>query len=262
MNEQTNHSPSVWSRRWETIAIALLGWMPLSIGKKLRQLVYPTILAKLGSAVDIAPGVELIQAKGIEMGNNIRLHRDVRIMSLGQNSTIRLKNLAHLDRGVDIRTHHSGEIEVGENSYIGPYTCLSGDLIKVGNNCMVASHAGLYANNHNFDDPDRLICQQGSSYKGIVIEDDCWLGSGVRVLDGVTIGRGSVVGAGAVVTRDIPPYSIAVGVPAKVVSQRNGRRTESKETTLNLITDPAKVAEDLNCSATLTPADLNYRTFL
>ena len=53
-----------------------------------------------------------------------------------------------------------------------------------------------------------------------MIEDDCWIGSGVRILDGVTIGHGSIVGAGAVVTKSIPPYSIAVGVPAKVVSQR------------------------------------------
>ena len=89
---------------------------------------------------------------------------------------------------------------------------------------MIASHSGIYANNHNFADPNRPICQQGNSYKGIVIEEDSWLGSGVRVLDGVTIGRGSVVGSGAVVTKSLPPYSIAVGVPAKVI----GRRGESQ----------------------------------
>ncbi|MBA2748254.1 MAG: acyltransferase, partial [Tatlockia sp.] len=56
--------------------------------------------------------------------------------------------------------------------------------------------------------------------QGVVIEDNCWLGYGVKVLDGVTIGEGSVIGAGAVVTKDIPPYSVAVGVPAKVVRSR------------------------------------------
>jgi acetyltransferase-like isoleucine patch superfamily enzyme len=56
-----------------------------------------------------------------------------------------------------------------------------------------------------------------------VIEDDCWLGTGVKVLDGVTIGQGSVVGAGAVVTKDIPPYSVAVGIPSKVIAQRNNK---------------------------------------
>jgi acetyltransferase-like isoleucine patch superfamily enzyme len=125
-----------------------------------------------------------------------------------------------LDRGVDIRTHQNGHIEIGENTYIGPYTCLSGDRIKIGKSCLIASQSGLYANNHVFKDSTKLIKEQGHTYKGIVIEDDCWLGNGVRVLDGVTIGCGSVIGAGAVVTKDIPPYSVAVGVPAKVVDQR------------------------------------------
>jgi acetyltransferase-like isoleucine patch superfamily enzyme len=256
MTEQSNSS--VWSRRWENIAIALFGWVPLSIGKKLRKLAYRTVLAHLGKGGEIAPGVELIQADGISIEDNVRIHRDVRIMSLGRNSKIRLKNWAHLDRGVDIRTHHTGEIEVGENSYIGPYTCLSGDFIKIGRDCMIASHSGLYANNHNFADPDRPICQQGSNYKGIVIEDDCWLGSGVRVLDGVTIGQGSVIGAGAVVTKSIPPYSIAVGVPAKVVGKRDGSRREKSESSQSAIAQPMDVAEMQRISS-FTPADLNYQ---
>jgi acetyltransferase-like isoleucine patch superfamily enzyme len=71
-----------------------------------------------------------------------------------------------------------------------------------------------------FADPDRLIAEQGITARGIVIEDDVWLGGGAVVLDGVRIGRGAVVGAGAVVTQDIPPYAIAVGVPARVVGSR------------------------------------------
>jgi acetyltransferase-like isoleucine patch superfamily enzyme len=78
----------------------------------------------------------------------------------------------------------------------------------------------MYSNNHVFSDPDQTIMSQGLETKGIVIEDDCWLGTGVRVMDGVTIGKGCVIGAGAVVTKDIPPYSVAVGVPARVISQR------------------------------------------
>ncbi|NJM72477.1 MAG: acyltransferase [Scytonema sp. RU_4_4] len=85
---------------------------------------------------------------------------------------------------------------------------------------MIASHTGIYANNHNFADLTRPMKSQGVTSKGIVIENDCWLGTGVKVLDGVRIGCGSVIGAGAVVTKDIPPYSIAVGVPARVIAQR------------------------------------------
>ncbi|MBW4484852.1 MAG: hypothetical protein KME14_20135 [Tildeniella torsiva UHER 1998/13D] len=76
---------------------------------------------------------------------------------------------------------------------------------------MIASMVGIYANQHH---------HVGSSEKGITIEDKCWIGSGAKILDGVTIGYGSAVGAGAVVTKDIPPYSVAVGVPAKVLENR------------------------------------------
>ncbi|HEY9769853.1 MAG TPA: acyltransferase [Coleofasciculaceae cyanobacterium] len=102
-----------------------------------------------------------------------------------------------------------------------PYTCLSAyGKLNIGKNCLIASHTSIYAHNHNFSDHNKIIAEQGFNYKGITIEDNCWLGSGVRVLDGVTIGRDSVIGSGAVVTKDIPPYSVAVGVPAKVISTR------------------------------------------
>ncbi|NEO29042.1 MAG: acyltransferase [Symploca sp. SIO3C6] len=213
----------------ESLLIALLGSIPLSVGRGLRRLVYRTTFAHIGACVDIQTGVEFAYTSGIEIGDWVKLYRDVRIRCLGDNSKIRLKDRTNLDRGVDIKTHRSGEIEIGEHTYIGPYTCLSGDYIKIGNYCLIASHSGLYANNHIFDDSTRPIIKQGNSYKGIVIEDDCWLGSGVRVVDGITIGQGSVIGTGAVVTKDIPPYSIAVGVPAKVIAKRDSKNQHPVE---------------------------------
>ncbi len=206
----------------ESIAISLVGWVPTSVGKKLRSLLYRPIFERLGSSVQIHPGVEFMGSDRIEMGNNVRLLRDVRIRVHSPNSKVLFADKVCLDRGVDIKAHchRSGDIEIGENTYIGPYTCMSGARIKIGKHCLIASHSGIYANNHNYADPTRNIKEQGNSYKGITIEDDCWLGCGVKVLDGVTIGKGSVIGAGAVVTKDIPPYSVAVGVPAKVVSKR------------------------------------------
>ncbi len=229
MNVRQQQSPKRSSTWKETLVMALVGWIPSRPGRGLRKILYRTICARVGECTEIQPGVEFSKAQGIEIGNWVRLHRDVRIRCHGQNSQVRLHDWAHIDRGVDIKTHRCGEIEVGENTYIGPYTCLSGDYIKIGRDCMIASHSGIYANNHNFADPTRPICKQGNSYQGITVEEDCWLGSGVRVLDGVTIGRGSIIGAGAVVTKDIPPYSIAVGVPAKVVSQRKSMSNNTKE---------------------------------
>jgi acetyltransferase-like isoleucine patch superfamily enzyme len=208
--------------RTESTLQALLGWFPLFPGKILRRLIYRTFFGNIGKAVRIYPGAEFVFANGIFLNDAVKVERDVRINCKGKNSKVKLGTSSILDRGVDIRTHRQGQIEIGENTYIGPYTCLSGDQIKIGKSCLIASQSGLYASNHVFQDASKTIKEQGFIYKGIVIEDDCWIGNGVRVLDGVTIGRGSVIGAGAVVTKDIPPYSIAVGVPAKVVDQREG----------------------------------------
>jgi acetyltransferase-like isoleucine patch superfamily enzyme len=68
-----------------------------------------------------------------------------------------------------------------------------------------------------YDDPTRPIIEQGITAKGIVVEDNAWIGAGAIVCDGVRIGKGAVVGAGAVVVEDVPPHTVVAGVPAKVV---------------------------------------------
>jgi acetyltransferase-like isoleucine patch superfamily enzyme len=80
--------------------------------------------------------------------------------------------------------------------------------------------------NHRFDDLSRPIAKQGLVRKSVVIEDDVWIGGRVNILAGVTVGRGSVVAAGAVVTHDVPPYSVVAGVPAKVIKTRKQEGAE------------------------------------
>ena len=89
----------------------------------------------------------------------------------------------------------------------------------------IGAHVVIIPYNHLFEDPSVQIFKQGSSQQGVFIEDDVWIGAHVTVTDGVRIGKGSVIGAGAVVTRDIPPYSVAVGVPARVIKSRGRQRT-------------------------------------
>lgn len=251
MKDRQKKSNSLWLYRKESILTALVEWIPRAPGVVMRNWVYRSLFAKIGDSVRIQPGVEFVQPRYIEIGNNVTINREVYISSAGQNKThignnlvclkervnlgygvqiitsgknsqIYLKKNVILDRGVDIRSLEEGYIEIGENVYIGPYSCIAGPgPIKIGKSCLIGSHSGIYGNNHNFADPRYEIREQGITFKGITIEDDCWLGTNVKVLDGVTIGRGSVIGAGAVVTKDIPSYSVAVGVPAKVISQRN-----------------------------------------
>lgn len=92
--------------------------------------------------------------------------------------------------------------------------------IILGNNVLTAANCMFIAYSHGWEDPVEPIMYQDCYDASIVIEDDVWLGHGVTVTAGVRIGKGSIIGAGAVVNKDIPPYSIAAGVPAKVIKSR------------------------------------------
>lgn len=121
-----------------------------------------------------------------------------------------------------------GNVRMGKNSSIQAYSNIVGygkadnqtGQITIGDNVRIASHTIMIAANHNFDDVNKPITKQGLKYAPIIIEDDVWIAARVNIMAGVTIGKGSVIGAGSVVTKDIPPYSIAVGVPARVVKKR------------------------------------------
>lgn len=112
-------------------------------------------------------------------------------------------------------------IDIGDNSAVGAQSFLGGQGgIRVGNDVIMGPGVRIFSENHNFDDISVPIRLQGENRKGVTIEDDCWIGSGVTILDGVTVGTGSLIAAGSVVTKTIPPFSIACGVPAKVIKSR------------------------------------------
>ena len=92
--------------------------------------------------------------------------------------------------------------------------------VTIGNDVRIAAHCMMVSANHRFADPDMPIRKQGLDFGPITIEDDVWIGSRVNILAGVTVGRGSVIGAGAVVTKDVPPMSVMVGVPARKIGER------------------------------------------
>ena len=115
------------------------------------------------------------------------------------------------------RLPHAG-IRIGRRAYLGERTLLRGQGgIAIGDNVLVGPGVQVLAVEHVFADGTRAIRDQGITAAGIRIDDDAWIGAGAIILDGVTIGRGACVGAGAVVTRSVPPRTLAVGVPARVV---------------------------------------------
>ncbi|MBB4121346.1 acyltransferase [Martelella radicis] len=118
-----------------------------------------------------------------------------------------------------------GDIKIGADCTVNAYACLAGK-VSCGNHVRIASHAQIMGFNHGYEDPDVPISRQPHESRGIIIEDDVWIGANVVVLDGVRIGRGAVIAAGATVTRDIPPYMIAGGVPAKPIRRRGEKRAK------------------------------------
>ena len=111
-----------------------------------------------------------------------------------------------------------GDVMIGDHTRIGLHNTIIGP-VTIGNHVNLAQGITVTALNHNFDDPKKRIDEQGVSTKPVVIEDDIWIGANAVILPGVTIGHHTVVAAGAVVTKDVPPHSLVAGVPAKIIKQ-------------------------------------------
>lgn len=113
-------------------------------------------------------------------------------------------------------------ISIGDNVFINHHTEINAASapITVRNNVRIGQYCCFLTTNHNFDRRNKLIIEQGIYGEPITIHDDCWIAAHVTILPGVTIGKGSVVAAGAVVTKDVPAYTIVGGVPAKILKQR------------------------------------------
>jgi acetyltransferase-like isoleucine patch superfamily enzyme len=158
-------------------------------------------------------------------GNNLILEDNVYInalskdgIHLGDNVTIAKKSILACT-GV-IRCMGKG-IKIGNNSAVGAQSFIGGQGgVSIGDNVIIGPGVKIFSENHNYDRNDTLIRLQGESRKGVVINDDCWIGASSTILDGVTIERGCVVAAGSVVTKDISANSIVAGVPAKIIKSR------------------------------------------
>lgn len=117
------------------------------------------------------------------------------------------------------RFYDPKNIEIGEDTIIGEFTTLDGrDKFKIGNHVAIASEVMIYNSEHDINDKDfKPITGK------ITIEDYVFIGPRAIILPNVTIGKGAVVAAGAIVTKDVPPYAIVAGVPAKIIGERRNK---------------------------------------
>lgn len=160
---------------------------------------------KIGRGVVFGPRstVSGFSANGVSIGDRV---------TLGQGAILQASGVIR-EPGVGI--------VIGSDTAVGVGNVIMGQGgVYIGSNVLLGPGVTIISENHVYEDINRPIRLQGPSRSAVVIEDDCWLGSGVTVLAGVTIGHGTVVGAGAVVTKTLPPFSIAVGVPAHVIGAR------------------------------------------
>jgi acetyltransferase-like isoleucine patch superfamily enzyme len=162
-------------------------------------------LVKAGKSLILEDGVVLnaLSENGIILGNNVTIAKYSILQCTGVIAR----------KGVGIK--------IGNNSAVGGQTYLGGQGgIEIGNDVIMGPGVKIFSENHNFKNPEEVIRKQGENRKGVKINDNCWIGSNVTILDGVEIGAGCVIAAGSVVTKSIPANSIAAGVPTKVIKQR------------------------------------------
>ena len=188
--------------------------------KKILQNPYSKKIGFLGNTYISRQVILKGNLSNIHIGNNLTIDNYVTLDCDKDNSFIKIGNNTVIKQFAIISTH-GGHIEIGENCSINPFCVLYGlGGLTIGNYVRIATHTVIVPANHIFDDPNIPITMQGLSKKGVTIEDDVWIGAGVRILDGVTVGKGSVIGAGTVLTKSVSPFSVVVGVPGKVIKKR------------------------------------------
>lgn len=173
--------------------------------------------------------VQFSHGKHITCGKNVKFEDYAEIHGLCSGGLF-FGDCVTIGRGVMIRpsSYYGGDYGqaffIGDHSSIGPYGYIgcSGKIV-IGKNVMFGPKCSLFAENHIFSDTESSIKSQGVEQKGIIVEDDCWIGSNVTILDGVTIGKGSVIGAGTMITKDIPSGSIVMDKRNKVVINRENQ---------------------------------------
>ncbi|OZH52437.1 hypothetical protein AFK68_24355 [Hydrocoleum sp. CS-953] len=205
------------------LLVTLIGALPGAIGLVLRKKFYKSLFGRVGRNVIFGKSITIRHPDKIYIGDNVIIDDYAVLDGKGaDNNRIIIGDNVMIGRS-SVISCKNGNITIGENSNIAMNCFIqSAKEVNIGKNVLFAAYCYVIGGgDHETERTDIPIIAQGQIVKGITIEDNCWIGASVKVLDGVKIGRDSIIGAGAVVTKDIPDYAIAVGVPAKVVKTRS-----------------------------------------
>lgn len=207
----------------------LLGPVPGGLGLFLRKTFYPRLFKKVGRGLIVGRNVVIRHPDKIVLGDNVTIDDNCLIDARGAGSEgLVIEDEVIINRNCMIQAKN-GPVRFGRRTSLGSNSVVvSLGGIDIGDAVLTAGGCYVSAGAYQFDDPDMPVMDQPAYTKGpIRIGSKSWLGTCAVVLDGVSIGAGSVIGAGAVVTKDLPDHSIAVGVPARVVKNRTGLVSKS-----------------------------------
>lgn len=173
--------------------------LPGGLGRSLRRLAFGRGLARLGARSSFDTGIIVTGGKNISIGDDFAMLRNGSLYA------------------------HDGEIRIGDRVSMNSNVCVGaadGGRIVIGSDVLIGPNAVLRASDHIFSSKNRPMREQGHTGGEIIVGDDVWLGANIVIVAGVAIGAHSVVAAGAVVTRNVEPWSVVAGVPARVISRR------------------------------------------
>ena len=190
--------------------------------QKLRVEYYSRKFKRMGENVKIGKGVKIVNPEYIEIGDNVTICDHCTLIARGEGGIVVDDFVVLNDRVyLDTESPELGYIRIGKHVYIGTGTTLFGHKgLEIGERALLAQNITLTPYSHIYDDPDDFIIMQGGHMEKVTLGRDCYIGMGVCVMYSGNVGDGSIVGAGSVVVKPIPPYSVAVGCPAKVIKER------------------------------------------
>jgi acetyltransferase-like isoleucine patch superfamily enzyme len=207
--------------RYELI-VFLCAATPGALGLALRSKLYPRLLGRCGRNVVFGANLVLRHPHKIFIGDNVVVDDNCLLDAKGESNTgITIGSGVFIGRNTILHCKN-GDIVIGDGTNIG-FNCdiASSGRVELGPKVLMAAYSYVVGGGHDFSLSDVAVMEQKRVSKGIQVGAEAWIGAGVTVQDGVTIGAGTIIGAGAVVTESMPPGVIAVGLPARVLRQRD-----------------------------------------
>jgi acetyltransferase-like isoleucine patch superfamily enzyme len=200
----------------------LLGPLPGALGLLLRQKFYRYLFVNIGRNVVFGKSITIRHPGKIKIGDNVVIDDYAVLDAKGtENEGISIGDNVIIGRNT-VLSCKNGNLTIGENTNIAMNCFIqSAKEVVIGKNVLFAAYCYVIGGgDHETNRTDIPIIAQGQIVKGITIEDNCWIGAGVNILDGVSIARDSIIGAGAVVTKSVSEFSIVGGVPARLLYDR------------------------------------------